>query len=114
MLIPSISQGAIDDVVLLAAAPAPRFSAAASPVRREIDALLLHGLAQGQLHGSGNLFFVLFNPLVFYQSMSAYPDTLYALSFLWSLYLSLQGHDKYPAVEIALPLDHPSLHDWDD
>ena len=32
------------------------------------------------------LLLTLFGPLVFYQSVSAYPDTLFALTFLWSLY----------------------------
>ncbi len=35
-------------------------------------------------------------------------------SFLWSLSLSLQGRGKCPAIEIALPVGHPSLRDWGD
>ena len=32
------------------------------------------------------LIFALVNPLLFYQFMSAYPDSLYALTFLWGVY----------------------------
>ncbi len=44
------------------------------------------------------LIFALVNPLVFYQFISAYPDSLYAMTFLWSVYFldrTLSGNIRW-------------------
>jgi hypothetical protein len=49
-------------------------------------ARLRERLGLGRQHLWLVLLLTLFSPLAFYQFMSAYPDTLIALTFLWSLY----------------------------